>query len=185
MGIMSRVIRLCKADLNAVMDQMEDRDLLLRQHLREMQAALEERQARLERMEALLRVGRRQMAIHRKRLEALAADLDLALSRGRDDSARMLIRKLLPLRRGIGNLANRLKEVAAQLDDERQRLLDQRMAYDETRLQVAAARENLPGSAFPPNKGFLAMPSQAGPDDEEIEWELFLRKEAAGPGRSA
>ena len=51
MGILSRVVRLCKADLHGVMDQMEDKELLLKQHLREMQAVMAGRQARLYQLE--------------------------------------------------------------------------------------------------------------------------------------
>ena len=32
MGIMTRIMRLCKADLHGVMDQLEDKELLLKQY---------------------------------------------------------------------------------------------------------------------------------------------------------
>ena len=63
MGIMARVIRLCKADLHGVMDQLEDKDLLLKQHLREMQAAMAGRQARIDQLEEALRNGQRDRAM--------------------------------------------------------------------------------------------------------------------------
>lgn len=59
MGVLSRVVRLCKADLHGVMDQMEDKDPLLRQHLREMEAAMADQQACIDRLEETLRTGRR------------------------------------------------------------------------------------------------------------------------------
>jgi len=40
MGITTRLVRIFKADLHGVMDQLEDQGLLLKQHLRDMQAAL-------------------------------------------------------------------------------------------------------------------------------------------------
>ena len=40
MGIMTRMLRLCKADVHGVMDQLEDKGLLLKQYLREMETSL-------------------------------------------------------------------------------------------------------------------------------------------------
>ena len=42
MGLFSRITRLCRSDLHGVMDQLEDKNLLLKQYLREMEEALEE-----------------------------------------------------------------------------------------------------------------------------------------------
>ena len=79
MGILSRAVRLCKADLHGVMDQMEDKDLLLRQHLREMQAALAERQARIDQLEETLRAGKRNRSRVAQHLQNLEEDLDRAV----------------------------------------------------------------------------------------------------------
>ena len=44
MGIMSRMLRLWKADLHGVMDQLEDKALVLKQYLREMEVSLKQKQ---------------------------------------------------------------------------------------------------------------------------------------------
>ena len=185
MGIMSRVVRLCKADLHGVMDQMEDKDLLLRQHLREMQAAMADRQARIGGLEDALRAGQRDRSLAEKQLLVLEEDLDRAVARERDDIARMLIRKVFPLRKSVAHRAQRLEKAAQGLDDERSRLEAQRLAYDEIRHRVAAARERARNAALMPDE----EPAEGGvhqwsPSDEEIEWELLQRKEAAGSGRA-
>ena len=41
MSILTRMIRLCKADIHGVMDEMENKELMLKQHLRDMEEALE------------------------------------------------------------------------------------------------------------------------------------------------
>ena len=171
MGILSRAVRLCKADLHGVMDQMEDKDLLLRQHLREMQAAMAERQARIDQLQATLRAGQRDRAIHEKQLRVLEDDLDSAVARDADDIARMLIRKILPLRKGVEGMTRRLNEVAEHLAEEQDRLGVQRLAYDETRQRVAAARQRL--------RSFEGQTDLAS-----LEWELLQLKEAAGSGRT-
>jgi phage shock protein A len=184
MGIMSRVIRLCKADLHGVMDQLEDKDLLLKQHLREMQAVIAGRQARIDQLEEALRNGQRDRAMHAKQLQALEADLDLAVARGKDDIARMLIRKLYPMRKRVECMTHRLEEMAGQLDEERDRLGVQRLAYDDTRQRVAAVRERARNADVMPDVGSISGHSpQLAPSEEEIEWELMQRKEAVSPGR--
>ena len=185
MGIMSRVIRLCKADLHGVMDQMEDKDLLLKQHLREMQAAMAGRQVRIDQLEEALRNGQRDRAMHAKQLQALEEDLDLAVARGKDDIARMLIRKLFPMRKGVGRMTRRLEDMTGQLEEERDRLGIQRLAYDEIRHRVTAVREHARSADVMADMGPIGVSSfQLVPSEEEIEWELMQRKESAGSGRA-
>jgi hypothetical protein len=43
MAILARIIRLFKADIHGVMDQIEDQGLLLKQHLRDMEDSLVQR----------------------------------------------------------------------------------------------------------------------------------------------
>ena len=43
MGLANRMYRIWKADIHGIMDQMEDKGLLLRQHLREMEEELARR----------------------------------------------------------------------------------------------------------------------------------------------
>ena len=52
MGIITRFIRVCKADIHGVMDQLEDKDLLLKQHLRDMEVELSRKEARIRRLVA-------------------------------------------------------------------------------------------------------------------------------------
>ena len=50
MAIITRMIRLFKADIHGVMDQIEDQGLLLKQHLRDMEATLVQKEAGLKKM---------------------------------------------------------------------------------------------------------------------------------------
>ena len=50
MGILTRVLRIFKADIHGVMDQLEDKGLLLKQYLRDMAEALEQKEAGLKKM---------------------------------------------------------------------------------------------------------------------------------------
>ena len=185
MGILSRAVRLCKADLHGVMDQMEDKDLLLRQHLREMQAALAGRQARIDQLEETLRAGQRNRSRAAQQLHRLEEDLDRAVARGRDDIARMLIRKVFPLRKSMAQMARRVEETTHCLEEERDRMGVQRLAYDETRQRVAAVRERARSASLMPDMEQAESGEHSwAPSEEEIEWELLQRKEAADSGRA-
>jgi phage shock protein A len=167
------------------MDQMEDKDLLLRQHLREMQGAMAGRQARIDQLEETLRFGQRDRVLVEKQLQALEEDLDLAVARSKDDIARMLIRKLFPMRQRVAGMTHRLNGIAERLDEERDRLGAQRLAYDETRQRVAAVRDRSRNAEVMPDMAPIGVISpQLVPSEEEIEWELLQRKEAAGSGRA-
>jgi len=185
MGILSRALRLCKADLHGVMDQMEDKDLLLKQHLREMQAAMAGRQACIDRLEETLEAGKRERSRVAQQFQKIEEDLDQAVAQGRDDIARMLIRKFFPLQKSIERMTRHLEETAQRLDEERDRQGVERLAYDEIRHRVAAARERARNAVSTPD----FSPAESGqdpwtPSDEEIEWELLQRKEAVCSGRT-
>jgi hypothetical protein len=167
------------------MDQMEDKDLLLRQHLREMQAAMAGRQARIDQLEETLQAGKREHARVDRQLQNLEEDLDRAVGQSRDDIARMLIRKRFPLQKLTEQMRQRLEETAQRLDEERDRQGVERLTYDEIRHRVAAARDRTRSAALMPESD----PAEAGqslwaPSEEEIEWELIQRKEAASSGRA-
>ena len=48
MRIVTRIIRIFKADIHGVIDQLEDQDLLLKQYLRDMEEALHQKEAKLQ-----------------------------------------------------------------------------------------------------------------------------------------
>ena len=50
MGIMTRFTRLCKADLHGVLDQLEDKGLLLKQSLRDMESEIGRKETKLGQM---------------------------------------------------------------------------------------------------------------------------------------
>jgi len=184
-GILSRAVRLCKADLHGVMDQMEDKDLLLRQHLREMQAAMAGRQARIDQLEETLRAAKRNRSRVTQQLQNLEEDLDRAVARGRDDIARMLIRKVIPFRKSVAQMTRHMEETAQHLAEEQDRLGAERLAYDETRRRVVVARERARSTTLMPEMGSAeAGEERWAPSEEEIDWELLQRKEAAGSGRT-
>jgi phage shock protein A len=179
MAIMTRIVKIFKADIHGVMDQLEDQGLLLKQHLRDMEEALSQKETKLNRKIAARKQMQQDHAKYRQQGEALENDLKVALQKNKDDLARMLIKKMKPLEDLGGEFARQIDI----LDDEINRLSDclqqQRLKYEYLKRQSAdyfqrnrvQAREHGFAEMLPANKfGELS----AG----EIELELLKRKEA-------
>ena len=87
MGILTRIVRLCKADIHGVMDQLEDQGLLLRQHLRDMENALSQKEARLNKMEVSRRQAQQEYDKYKRESEKMEQDLTASIEKKRDDIA--------------------------------------------------------------------------------------------------
>lgn len=168
---------LVRADAHGVLDVLEDRALLLRQHLREAREAVEAKRCRL----AALEVEDRDTAAENGRvvgrLTALERDIDLALAEERDDLARYSIKKLLPLRQARDRLGRR----RAALGEERQRLTEQLAEQEqalsdlEARVKAHLAHRGLVGGL---EGGFCDEAVVVTDDDVEIE---LLRRRVGEP----
>jgi phage shock protein A len=172
--LFDRMATLAKADAHGVLDALEERSLVIRQHLRDAELALQRKRNRLEgRLREEERLGEA-LRRHDAELARMDDDVALALAGERDDLARFALRRLLPMRREREALAAAL----ADAREERARLADQlaahERAFEELRTQVRA-RLAAPGAACE-----LGGPVVA--DDEEVEIELLRRKQG-GSGR--
>ncbi|MGD9008700.1 MAG: PspA/IM30 family protein [Desulfobacteraceae bacterium] len=183
MAILSRMMRLFKADVHGVMDQLEDKGLLLKQHLREMEASLEDKEGRLNRIESAIRQAESDYDRREKEVRKLENDLDLAVRKEKDDIARMLIRK----RRSLQGSCEQLKHQIEALTQESSRLSEtlarQRMQYDQFKVKVTAFRQQARSEGFD-DVIAAERTSQAwhAPTEEEIELELLQRKETMQQG---
>ncbi|MFW5855329.1 MAG: PspA/IM30 family protein [Thermodesulfobacteriota bacterium] len=111
MGVMTRLVRLIKADVHGVMDQMEDRGLLLNQYLRDMEEALAQKEEDLRHRKAVRERTRTEREDCAEAVAKLESDLDSAVEKGRDDIARFLIKKRGPLVRHRDALDKHFREL--------------------------------------------------------------------------
>jgi len=135
MALITRISRLFQADLHAVLDRIEEPDLLLRQAVREMEddLARDEQGMKVLNHELGQLVSRETDIGHA--LDEIEDELDVCFESGKDDLARALIkRKLEALRfqkflsrkrevqeRTLSGLRTRLQENQASLDSMRQK----------------------------------------------------------------
>ncbi len=176
MGIMTRLTRLCKADIHGVMDQIEDKGLVLAQCLREMEDDMARDRASLSRVIAKRDNLRANAKSQASMADKVDQDLDQAIKKEKDDIARFLIRKhktivgiIRKLELQIGDIEREISRI--QQDLEEKSLVHERLKVQaDTYTSAHKAREyDMPGeNAF----------SGQEITEEEISWELEKRKEA-------
>jgi len=179
MGILSRMLRLCKADVHGVMDQLEDKGLLLKQYLREMEASLKEKEARLTRINNACRQIESDKAQRLAEAQRLEQDLELALRREKDDIARMLIRKRRALENSCELLTRRQDGLQAEQNHLAETLAQQRLQYDQLKIKTATFCQQAEQQHTVEAEALAETDyGWQAPTDEEIELELLQRREA-------
>lgn len=133
MALITRVTRLFRADLHAVLDRVEEPDILLRQAIREMEEDL----ARDEQTRRRHEREREQLAKKESEFEELYAaldeQLDLCFAADKEDLVRSLIRRKLEAERSLQLLVRRRERLTVQLDQLARRLEDNRSRYESMR----------------------------------------------------
>jgi phage shock protein A len=164
------------------MDQLEDKALLLKQYLREMEDELRQKKAQLARMEQTGRDLDHALAGRRQSLEQLETDLDLAVTREKDDIARMLIRKRRTLEAGCVRLQGRLERLREEQDGLVEVFENQTLQFEQLKVKAAAFQQTEENRRETPDVFDQAPHQWATPTEEEVELELLQRKEALQTG---
>lgn len=184
MGIMTRFVKLCKADIHGVMDQMEDKGLLLKQNLRDMQEELDKKESCLAGMLSFREETEREKEMRSREHEALERDLEIAIAQDKDDIARMLIRKLKSLSSHIDSVNRHTQNLERDIARLRTTFEEQRLLYEQLRLKASeharrAERQQWETPAWAIPRGIGVEASEA-----EVELELMRRKQAMKGGES-
>lgn len=178
MGIMTRFVRIFKADIHGVMDQLEDKGLLLKQYLRDMEAALEQKKARLQKVNVSRNQALRERDKYHQEIQKLEQDLEVAIKRNKDNLARLLIKKLKPLARlrediesHIGTLDQQIARFEKCIDQQYFQYKQLKQRATEYFYQAEQKEWEKTYSDFLP--GSIAQELT----EEEVELELIQRKE--------
>lgn len=184
MSIMTRIIRLWKADIHGVMDQFEDKSLLMNQYLRDMEEALEENQAQLKHKIDSRSQIRADYEKYSTEVEKIEKDLEAAIEKDKDDIAKFLIKKLRPVKNYQDDLERHARNLDKEIVQMRETLEEQKLQYDRLRLKAKEHFKNMKNDvwnrssyAFEPDPGYREM------CEEEIEMELLRRREALKGGK--
>jgi len=145
MALITRVSRLFRADLHAVLDRIEEPDLLLRQAVREMEDELARDEQRLKTMQLeQAQLGTRCADLDRT-LEQIEQELDVCFSSNEQELARAVIKRKLETQRLATLLARRRQllhetctALGTQLEENRTRLESMRQKAELLTEEAAA-----------------------------------------------
>ncbi|MGB5718349.1 MAG: PspA/IM30 family protein [Gammaproteobacteria bacterium] len=138
MALITRVSRLFQADFHAVLDRIEEPEVLLRQAVREM----EEELARDEQCSKIMNHEQGQLTAREIDLEQslheIEEQLDVCFDTGNDDLARACVKRKLELQRCCKSLSRKRQALQKTLDD-----IDTRLRENRARLESMRQKAEL------------------------------------------
>ncbi len=179
MGITTRLIRIFKADIHGVMDQFEDKGLLLKQYLRDMDDALSEKESCLKKVTVARALAQQEDENYGLEIEKLENDLTTALKKDRDDLARLLIKKIIPLKKIHKRIRQHIDNLDRAITAMKEGIDQQRIQYKDLKHRSRQYFHKADQTVWE-KAGSIFNPGDVSDDmsNEEIELELLQRKEA-------
>jgi phage shock protein A len=172
------MLRLCKADVHGVMDQLEDKGLLLKQYLREMDADLNQKKREVKLLSQRIEDLERQIVRQGEEMKKIEGDLDLALEKEKNDIARMLIRQRQMLAAACQHLEAQVETGTREKEALKATLTDQKLQYETLKVKADAYCRRAGSRLLEAETNLKAEKwSSLEPREEEIELELLRRKE--------
>ncbi|MGI9323899.1 MAG: PspA/IM30 family protein [Pseudomonadales bacterium] len=175
MALLHRFSRLLSADLHAVMDRLEDPDILLQQAQREMTSVVADERAQLERSERDINRIEQQLEQLGSKLGALQSELDLCFDANDEGLARSVIKRKLQVSAAHTDLQTRQAELLQQ-----RRALEEKVIAHQADLDaIAAEAQRL---AEVPHTSSHPADSEIGSviNDEAVELALLAERQARG-----
>ena len=126
MALITRISRLFHADMHAVLDHIEEPDLLLKQAIREMSDSIAQDETRLK----LLKHEQQQFSRQETELTESLTDLDqqlaLCFKSNKEDLARTLIKRKLETQQTLKSLSHKIRDSKEAADKLTTQLVEQR-----------------------------------------------------------
>lgn len=108
MALITRLSRLFHADVNAVLDQLEEPELLLKQSIREMEESLNKDERQLKLLDIEQQQHEKKQQELTQTLTNLEQQIALCFKSGKDDLAKILIRRKLEIEQYQSVIARKL-----------------------------------------------------------------------------
>lgn len=180
MALINRVARLFKADFNAVLDQIEEPEQVLKQAIRDMEddlAATGKQVAGYVREQKHLQSRAGDLEAEAGKAES---ELDLCIASGKDDLARTLVRRKLECGRMLQHLARRIGDLDALIADANQRLRENGTTLESLK-QKAELFASSPGRRNGEFDENALCHRNVQVSDDEVEIAFLHEKEARQP----
>jgi phage shock protein A len=181
MALIDRVARLFRADLHAVLDRIEEPEQLLKQSIRDMEAALaatEQRSATVARDQAALAARRSELA---ESIAGFERQLDVCFTSGKDELAKGFIRRKLEAERLVKRLDARRAANEQYLVEQRAKLHDDGAALDSLRQKAELFSHRPASDPGPQADDGVWMSGEFDVGDDEVEV-AYLREKSARSG---
>ena len=183
MGIMTRFMRLCKADIHGVMDQLEDKGLLLKQYLRDMEEELAQKEARLRKLVVSRDKLQQDKDKYSEECARLNQDIESAIKKDKDDIARLLIKKIKPMATHRDEIARHIENLGREITQLHGLIEEQRLQYEQLELRAKEYFHMEEREKWEKTISTTVPSTPSGePSEEEVELELLKRKEAIEGG---
>ena len=174
MALINRISRLFKADFNAVLDQIEEPEALLKQAIRDMEDDLASTEQRIN----LCAHDQEALTQRRDEVESAVADyeaqLDLCFESDKDDLARNIIRKKLETARLLKRLNAKHAANAKTLSEERTTLEQNSATLESLRQKAELFAQRTPaktdGDSEFDDIAWMAREMSVGDDEVEIAY---------------
>ena len=144
MALVNRISRIFTADLHAVLDRIEEPDVLLAQSIREMADAVAADERRLAAVKERQQQCQRDLTASNARLREFDRELDLCLGSDQDDLARSVIRKKLAESRSAACLTSTAREADETIAELTAVLDERRRDLEEIRQHAEVVRRDRP-----------------------------------------
>ena len=183
MSIMTRLVRVFKADIHSVIDRLEDKSHLLKQCFRDMEEALVQKESRLKKMITSRDQIKREEEKYLHEIEKLEQDMIAAIHKDKNDIARLLIKNVKSLTVHREELEDHLEILEYRITQSQDCIAEQRLRYKQLHLRAKEyfrrkEHEQWNKTLFPVlPSGIIQQPSE-----EEVELELVQLKEAIKGG---
>ncbi len=130
MALITRISRLFHADMHAVLDHIEEPDLLLKQAIREMSDTLAQNETQIKLLEHEQQLfGRQEMELKRS-LTELDEQLALCFKSNKEDLARTLIKRKLETQQALKELVRKINIAKETIDKLQSQLIEQQAQLD-------------------------------------------------------
>ena len=183
MGIMTRFMRLCKADIHGVMDQLEDKGLLLKQYLRDMEEELAQKEARLRKLVVSRDKLQQDKDKYSEECARLNQDIESAIKKDKDDIARLLIKKIKPMATHRDEIARHIENLGREITQLHGLIEEQRLQYEQLELRAKEYFHMEEREKWEKTISTTVPSTPSGePSEEEVELELLKRREAVKGG---
>jgi phage shock protein A len=169
MALINRMSRLFTADVHAVLDRIEEPDVLLKHAIREMEEELARSEQRVKQLEH----EREVLADRRRKVQGMLAELgeqlDICFGNGSEELARKIVKRKLETERLD-------KHVAERRDHVDKLLVERRATADEQREHVDVMRQKAELLAEAPSAGDEWGKTELTVGTDEVEV-AFLREQ--------